>query len=71
VAVINAPDLTPILRCTDVKEINEVVEVTCAETDLTTPISCSLKVAELPTTNAIDVSALIITREVKICVEIV
>jgi len=56
VAVINAPDLSPVLRHADVREIKEVVQVTSGSGTPSTPVSISLKVAELPNSTAIDVS---------------
>jgi protein O-GlcNAc transferase len=55
VAVINAPDLGPVLRHADVREINEVVQVTSGSGSPSLPVSISLKVAELPNSTAIDV----------------
>ena len=61
VAVINAPDLTPILKHADVKEISEIVHATVADTTL--PLTVSTKVAELPTTTAIEVPFRILMHE--------
>ncbi|KAJ6643242.1 UDP-N-acetylglucosamine--peptide N-acetylglucosaminyltransferase 110 kDa subunit [Pseudolycoriella hygida] len=47
VAVINATDLSPLVESTDVKEIREVINVH-------KPLEISMKVAELPTTTAIE-----------------
>lgn len=55
VAVINAPDLTPVIKHAGVKEIREIVQVT-AGMESSTPVSVSIKVAELPTTTPIEVS---------------
>ena len=54
VAVINAPDLTPVLKYTDVKEVKEVLK-SCDGGEKTTPVTMSLKIAELPTTTNIEV----------------
>lgn len=59
VTVINAPDLSPVLRHADVREIKETVQVTSSpDSTATTSVSISLKVAELPNSSAIDVSLL-------------
>ncbi|XP_021953749.1 UDP-N-acetylglucosamine--peptide N-acetylglucosaminyltransferase 110 kDa subunit isoform X2 [Folsomia candida] len=55
VTVINAPDLSPVLRHADVREIKETVQVTSSpDSTATTSVSISLKVAELPNSSAID-----------------
>jgi protein O-GlcNAc transferase len=54
VAVINAPDLTPIMKHADVKEIKELVQVQGKDETEMLPVTISLKVAELPTTTAIE-----------------
>lgn len=58
VAVINAPDLAPIMKHTDIKEIREIVQVTGVDSQListTNSVSVSMKIAELPTTTQIEV----------------
>lgn len=47
VAIINATDLSPLVESTEVKEIREVI---CSQK----PVEVSMKVAELPTTTAIE-----------------
>lgn len=47
VAVINATDLSPLVESTDVKEIREVINAQ-------KPLEISMKIAELPTTTAIE-----------------
>ncbi|CAL8078905.1 unnamed protein product [Orchesella dallaii] len=55
VAVINAPDLTPVLKHADVKEIREILQVTAGlDQAVSAPVSVSLKVAELATTTQIE-----------------
>ncbi|CAL8078413.1 unnamed protein product [Orchesella dallaii] len=55
IAVINAPDLTPVLKHADVKEIRESLQVTAGlDQAVTAPVSVSMKVAELATTTQIE-----------------
>lgn len=54
VAVINAPDLTPLLKHADVKVFKEIVNASSADSTVSQPVTISFKVAELPTTNPIE-----------------
>lgn len=56
VAVINAADLSPIIENTNIKEIKQVIVTENANSNLNRPVEVNLKVAELPTTTAIEVS---------------